>query len=276
MAAYPGVVTYAPGHTTDSRTRKMVLEASRLTGISFYVVQGSYSEGSASAGTHSGGGALDPRTWDKTTAQINSMVRNLRIVGFAAWYRTRSDGFAPHIHAIAIGQSDLSSAAERQVIAYYDGRNGLANDGPDTGPRLDPIPTWESYLASELPDTGEDMPPQPYWSHRPTDIKLKKGAWVKVVTVLAGKGIMGGVVRLQVDHVPANSNIDYMFREVAPGGKVHSDIGSGRTFERGGSAFLREPYYVKNETGGNVEMLVKAPADGLVVADVQLEGQIWR
>jgi hypothetical protein len=71
----------------------------------------------------------------------------LRKVGFAAWHRPAISGLWPeHIHAIAIGDSEMSSGARQQVSAYYNRRNGLANNGPDNGPRLDPIPTWPMKL----------------------------------------------------------------------------------------------------------------------------------
>jgi hypothetical protein len=72
------------------------------------------------------------------------MVRALRESGFAAWYRPALSGVWPrHIHAIAIGDPDLSSGARDQVAQYYRRQNGLANRGPDNGPRLDPIRTYK-------------------------------------------------------------------------------------------------------------------------------------
>jgi hypothetical protein len=155
------MVQFLSGETTDSRTRAMVAEAERISGASCIVVQGSYSNGSASAGTHSGGGALDLRSWHITNAQRDRLLLSLRKVGFAAWYRTPRQGFDFHFHAIAIGCKDLSSSARNQVTAYYNGRNGLASNGKDDGPRLNPIPTWESYQAGNtLPDTG--APEEPF------------------------------------------------------------------------------------------------------------------
>jgi hypothetical protein len=80
-----------------------------------------------------------------TTATRQRVVTVLRRVGFAAWLRNPDQGDWPwHIHAAAISDTDLSSAAQHQVGDYYLGLNGLANRGPDDGPR-DVIRTWEEY-----------------------------------------------------------------------------------------------------------------------------------
>ena len=113
-------------------------------GATFSVTQGSYHTGvAASAGTHDGGGALDLSVRGKSQAQINQMVKALRQAGFAAWQRTPADGFAPHIHAIAIGDRQAASLAKSQVQKYFAGRNGLANNGPDRNRAVGrPYPTW--------------------------------------------------------------------------------------------------------------------------------------
>lgn len=110
----------------------------------FTVTQGSYHKGvAASAGTHDGGGALDLSVRGKSQAQINQMVKSLRQAGFAAWQRTPADGFAPHIHAVAIGDREAAPLAKSQMQSYFAGRNGLRNNGPDRNANLGrPYPTW--------------------------------------------------------------------------------------------------------------------------------------
>jgi len=132
------------GKTLNYRTAQMLKRAEERLGESLYVVQGSYSSGvSQSAGTHDGGGAIDV----SPTNDPNRVVRELREVGFAAWHRTADQGdWNAHIHAIAIGDSESSSGARQQVQAYYSGRNGLASNAQDDGPRLDPIPVWPVEL----------------------------------------------------------------------------------------------------------------------------------
>lgn len=111
------------------------------------IVQGSFRDNvAASFGTHAGGGAVDisirdPRQesvvlWDEAEA----MVIALRYAGFAAWFRQIGDlgqGSGAHIHAIAIGDRELSTAAREQVFGeggYFKGMDGLI---PPYGPNPD-------------------------------------------------------------------------------------------------------------------------------------------
>jgi hypothetical protein len=113
------------------------------------VMQGSYNPGgvSASFGTHDGGGALDLSVRDLqtkavVTSDIPLMLRALRVAGFAAWLRSPDElypGSPIHIHAIAIGDAELSEAARGQIdgmFGYLRGYNGLPQDSgiplPDT------------------------------------------------------------------------------------------------------------------------------------------------
>jgi hypothetical protein len=129
------------GVLLNNRTLEM-LEVAEMRWLRSFapvvLTQGSYSTSvGASAGTHAGGGALDVRARDLTGSQRDSVVWALRRIGFAAWLRTPSQGDWPyHIHAVAIGDKKLSDAAKAQVTAYKNGRNGLANNGPDDGPRV--------------------------------------------------------------------------------------------------------------------------------------------
>ena len=108
------------------------------------ITQGSYSTGvSASFGTHDGGGAVDlsvllPGTWTVATDDIPVILHALRVAGFAAWLRDFDElypGSPIHIHAIAIGDRELSLAAQEQVtgqFGYFNGYDGLipAYGGP--------------------------------------------------------------------------------------------------------------------------------------------------
>jgi hypothetical protein len=51
-------------------------------------------------------------------------------------------------HAIAISDTDLAPAAQKQVGKYYEGRNGLANNGPDDGPPVVRV-TWEEFMRTQ-------------------------------------------------------------------------------------------------------------------------------
>jgi hypothetical protein len=137
------------GVQLNNRTLEM-LEITELRTLDRFGVvplslsQGSYNTSvSQSGGTHDGGGALDVRVVNRLTqSQVDTVVWALRKTGFAAWHRLPSQGDWPeHIHAIAIGDKQMSDAAARQVVAYKNGRNGLANNGPDDGPSV----SWTEY-----------------------------------------------------------------------------------------------------------------------------------
>lgn len=102
------------------------------------LVQGSYNAGvvAASFGTHDGGGAVDisvrnPADFSILTGEMPYMIEALRIAGFAAWVRRTGELYenSPiHIHAIAVGDADLSEAARAQIDGergYLRGYNGL-------------------------------------------------------------------------------------------------------------------------------------------------------
>jgi hypothetical protein len=135
--------TIVDGRVLNKRTADMLHRAEQRLGYGLTVTQGSYNRGGVvqSAGTHDGGGALDLSV--RNLRNINEVVKTLREVGFAAWHRLPSQGpWVEHIHAIAIGDPELSSGAASQVRYYKDGLNGLANHARDDGPRLAKIPVW--------------------------------------------------------------------------------------------------------------------------------------
>ncbi|QFU89232.1 peptidoglycan-binding protein [Amycolatopsis sp. YIM 10] len=141
----PGAKVTYRGALMNARTKAMLVEAEGRLGRSLVVTQGSYNPGGdpTSAGTHDGGGVLDISVSGVTPVNV---VRELRTVGFAAWYRTPAQGdWEAHIHAVALADPDLSPPAQHQGGDYYLGRNGLANRGPDDGPAVSPKRTWEEY-----------------------------------------------------------------------------------------------------------------------------------
>lgn len=126
----------------DALTIAALEKAERIAGHTFTITQGSYqSSVAASAGTHDKGGAVD-LAWTGKTSDILA----LRKAGFAAWHRSPAQGpWSHHIHAVVVDHPLLAPSAARQVTAYRNGRNGLSNNGPDDGPRINPIPVyvWE-------------------------------------------------------------------------------------------------------------------------------------
>ncbi|GAB1688746.1 peptidoglycan-binding domain-containing protein [Krasilnikovia sp. M28-CT-15] len=145
-----GAKVQRDGKVVDARTQAMLTEAERLLGARLKLDQGSYNPGGdpTSAGTHDGGGVVDISVTGMNAATRTATARALRQVGFAAWVRDPSQGDWPwHIHAAAINDTDLSTQAQHQTGDYYLGRNGLANQKPDDGPKV-AIHTWEEYQRS--------------------------------------------------------------------------------------------------------------------------------
>lgn len=143
----PGARVARDGVVVNARTDRMLAEAERRLGRDLVLEQGSYNPGGdpSSAGTHDGGGVVDISVQGMTPSTRTAVARELREVGFAAWVRNPSQGdWLWHIHAAAISDTDLSGAAQHQTGDYYLGRNGLANRGPDDGPRV-ALRTWEEY-----------------------------------------------------------------------------------------------------------------------------------
>lgn len=145
--------TWRGRSNVDALTIACVERAENLGGHEFTVTQGSYQAGGGdplSGSTHDLGGVVDLR-W----CGHGACIRALRRAGMAAWHRTPAQGPWPdHTHAVVIGHPLLAASAANQVAAYLNGRNGLANNGPDDGPRLDPIPrpVWP------WPEEDDDMP----------------------------------------------------------------------------------------------------------------------
>lgn len=136
------------GKRVNTRTADMLASADAKLSWSLTLTQGSYTSSNPdSAGTHDGGGVVDISVSSLSTTQRWQTVKALRTVGFAAWLRTPSDGFAYHIHANAINDPDMSRQGRDQVNDYYFGRNGLANNAADNTPAAYKMPFtwWEKY-----------------------------------------------------------------------------------------------------------------------------------
>jgi len=101
------------------------------------ITQGSYTNHVVSSfGTHEGGGAVDLSVKSRIDGsvldeEIEPLLRALRVAGFAAWLREPNElvaGSIIHIHAIAIGDEELSPAAAEQLtgeFGYFRGYSGL-------------------------------------------------------------------------------------------------------------------------------------------------------
>jgi hypothetical protein len=155
------------GWLLNKRTVAMLKQAMGLYSgqidiIGSAITQGSYHDnGAASFGTHLGGGAVDLSVisiykYEILTEEIEPLVYALRVAGFAAWYREPGGvypGSAPHIHAIAIGDQQLSDAARLQLIGptgYFGGFDGL----PVTDQPPAPDPHGGPVLCGWMADMG--------------------------------------------------------------------------------------------------------------------------
>ncbi|GAB3932207.1 hypothetical protein GCM10029976_037790 [Kribbella albertanoniae] len=165
----PTIISYR-GVRLNQRTIDMIEGAEFVCGLTFRLTQGSYNPGGVqgSAGTHDGGGAVDIALKDAKTGALFPKVRRERIrsatrqVGFASWIRDPSQANWPwHLHAIAMGDPDLSSAARAQVTDYKNGLNGLASKGADDGPRKWVNMTWEKWEAAH-PNWRDPFTPAQY------------------------------------------------------------------------------------------------------------------
>lgn len=130
------------GWVVNRRTYAMLEHAQQIypgeleiTG--YHITQGSYHDnGAASFGTHLGGGAVDLSVMRKGTytvlwEDVPPLLRALRAAGFAAWLREYGELFPDspiHIHAVAIGDLELSQAAQDQLtgkFGYFRGYSGV-------------------------------------------------------------------------------------------------------------------------------------------------------
>jgi hypothetical protein len=121
------------------------MQAESRSKLEFRPSQGGYNKGGVgpSAGTHDGGAVVDLKVdlWSHNQRML--AVKWLRRCGWAAWLRAPYQGPWPwHIHAVRIEDASASWAAKQQVTAYRKGRNGLANNAADDGPKV-PYTTWE-------------------------------------------------------------------------------------------------------------------------------------
>lgn len=158
------------GVVLNARTIAMVRGAEARAGIpTLTLIQGSYCGGSCatdSAGTHSGGGAIDISVNGMSATTINNVVGALRAVGFAAWHRVPPQ-FPAHIHVMAISDYQMSWAAygidtapssvtsggwggNCQIFEYKFFQDGLGgcDDRPPSGARNRNLTTWEEYKAT--------------------------------------------------------------------------------------------------------------------------------
>jgi hypothetical protein len=144
------------GQVLTQRVWDMIADVGRENGVTLHVVQGGFKGGggaSASAGTHDSGDVFDLSVDGLSRSKRLAVVNDLREWYGDAWLRTPKYGWTstgPHIHCV---QADsfyaLSRGAQQQVVAYNNGRNGLANNGRDPHPR--PTPRRHFTVVAPVP-----------------------------------------------------------------------------------------------------------------------------
>ena len=141
-------LVYINHNTINTRTYVMLQKAALLYGGEIDVAGGAIIHGSYSTNrlnsldAHLGGGEVDisvtrPNSDYVLYAEIEPLIRALRTAGFAAWLRDddkMENESAIYIHAIAIGDVDISPAAQDQLTGpagYLRGYNGLTVSSGD-------------------------------------------------------------------------------------------------------------------------------------------------
>ena len=125
------------GHVLDNRTISALEWAEkrylrRGTGRKpIRIGQGSYNTSvDASAGTHSGGGAVDVMFVGVPDRHRRAWNRWTRKAGFAGWPRLYPQWAKDneHWHGLMLGHRNLSSSAQSQIVSWKNGRDGLVGN----------------------------------------------------------------------------------------------------------------------------------------------------
>lgn len=184
------------GRQIGARTLLVLEEAAKAAGIPRpRVMQGSWSAGDLSAGTHSGGGAVDWSVRGLTDAQQVRFNTEIRRRNGVSWLRTATYGWksGDHGHTIVRDEPGLSPSAKAQVTAYDKGLNGLANKRPDPHPRPTQHPVEELIVVAP-PVYGLPLTKWPVGKslmHKTPlgkPVKVKGGTWYTVAVFDTPKG----------------------------------------------------------------------------------------
>lgn len=144
--ACPCLVAWLPVYEAELQRRGSLSGSLRI----YQLIGGA----SASAGTHSDGGAFDI-----TDLVGNEDVWVARQMGAdATWARTSAQGFTPHLHGVLRG-CPHNGPARYQIAAVDDGYNGLGSGGRgalDDGPRPLSGRTWREGIQWAK-EQGDDM-----------------------------------------------------------------------------------------------------------------------
>lgn len=148
----PGTRQAYSGVTLNARTINMLKAAGHRISASCTLdaTKGSYTgPDDSSKATHAGGGAVDLSIRTLCGLRPKGVVKQLRKVGFAAWFRNWPGN--QHIHAVAVSDPDMATETafpgwfdmREQVVDYAQGKDGTS--GAVTGPMTHKLRTWEQY-----------------------------------------------------------------------------------------------------------------------------------
>lgn len=148
----PGTRQAYSGVTLNARTIAMLKAAGHRISASCVLdpTKGSYTgPDNSSKATHAGGGAVDLSIRTLCGLRPRGVVKQLRKVGFAAWFRNWPGN--QHIHAVAVSDPDMATETafpgwfdmREQVVDFAQGKDGTS--GAVTGPMTHPLRTWEAY-----------------------------------------------------------------------------------------------------------------------------------
>ena len=128
------------GRGMNARDAAMILEAERRFGSQVPITQGPFSTSvTASAGTHSGGGAVDWALAGMSAKRKAKFGRACKNVGWAWWLRPYLAGVWPeHAHGVAKGCRNAAPLAKEQMGDFDRGLDGLASGFADPSYRPDP------------------------------------------------------------------------------------------------------------------------------------------
>jgi hypothetical protein len=160
----PSSAVYWRGHWFDVQTRDMLQELAATSGA-IYVdpIQGCWSRVVVnSAETHARACVVDLNAEHLDDDEAQQLVTLWRSMGGFGWFRPRTSpsgyvyGWQRHAH-LGHPDGDMAEQLRDQWDDYLADRNGLANNGPDTGTRAYVGMTWARYRKEHDTMTPEQL-----------------------------------------------------------------------------------------------------------------------
>ena len=144
---------YTCGHSSSPSYMYSAAHSAMLrAGVPDSQLTQTYGDAPASVGTHcpEPGTSYSAATDVTPSSNPCGRVHNLRMQGFAAWYRV-PPSFSYHIHAVYAGTPSLKSSLKSQLSSFAQGRNGLADNAVDN---ICPISQAEKNAVAQVHGGG--------------------------------------------------------------------------------------------------------------------------